>query len=73
MDFYGNKTPNITKFQIRKENKYHQISIRGSNQFFCFGEFSHLVDQNTSSATQNKGFFVGKCAKAARFGGFVFL
>jgi hypothetical protein len=56
MDFYGNKIPNITKFQTRKENKNHQISIRGSNQFFCFGEFSHPVDKNKSSATQIKDF-----------------
>jgi len=56
MDFCGNKIPNITKFQTRKENKNHQISIKGSNQFFCFGEFSHLVDQNKSSATQIKDF-----------------
>jgi len=36
MDFYGNKIPNITNFQTRKENTNHQISIRVSNQFFLF-------------------------------------
>jgi hypothetical protein len=43
-------------FLWKQNTQYHQISIKGSNQFFCFGEFSHLVDQNKSSATQIKDF-----------------
>jgi hypothetical protein len=43
MDFYGNEIPNITKFQTRKENKNHQISIRGSNHFFVLVNFHTLL------------------------------
>ncbi len=72
MDFYGNKIPNMTKFQTWKENKNHQISIRGSNQFFLFWWIFTPSWPKQIKCNSNKGFFVKTCAKAARFRAFVF-